>query len=458
MGNGEAVYFKRDVYPLRRGLKFLGRPARAAVEVFAYRRLRELDIPAPEVLASGERRVLGLLQACFIVTREVPETMDLRRFAASVWTRMTGPERKRVYEEIAGALLAQVRTAHDAGFFHHDLKWRNVLIRRTPQGYEPIWIDAPRAAHRRFTRRRGIIVDLSGLARLAVSATSVYDRMRFVCRYLGPARAPGEASALYRAVSRHLRRRPPRTLLPEQGKRQPEPSARWLMSGVEYEALVNGAAVVKRHRTGVKVWQLPDERIVKIFRPKGWFSRERIYPRSIKFARNAARLRRLGLQSVDVQRVFYCPSIRRHGVLYRFLPGQTLDVALAASDDCARMRELAALMARLHDERIFFRSLHPGNVVLMPDGSMGLIDVQEMHFRRRRLSRSARVRNFRHLLRNRAHHPLFRRFGMARFVDAYLDASTSLSGAAKTALRAQLHGLEVMLEAADADGRPAAAG
>ena len=50
------------------------------------------------------------------------------------------------------------------------------------------------------------MVDLSGLARMAVSVLSVYARMRFICQYLGRERKPGEAKRLFLQVAGHLSR------------------------------------------------------------------------------------------------------------------------------------------------------------------------------------------------------------------------------------------------------------
>jgi tRNA A-37 threonylcarbamoyl transferase component Bud32 len=206
-----AVYFKRHVTPLRKRLAFWLRPARTTVEVYAAGRLHAFGIPTARVLAWGERRRLGMLLSSFIVTREVPGSMDLQRFALSRWRRLPPSERRAVYEELSSQLVRQLQHAHARRFFHQDLKWRNLLVRETAEGaFELYWIDAPRARVRRLRHRRGVILDLSGLSRLAVSLTSPYDRMRFIMRYLGPRRSPGAAARLFRAVSRHLARRPPR--------------------------------------------------------------------------------------------------------------------------------------------------------------------------------------------------------------------------------------------------------
>jgi len=62
---------------------------------------------------------------------------------------------------------------------------------------------------------------------------------------------------------------------------------------------------------------------------------------------------------------------------------------------------LAQFIAQLHEHGIYFRSLHPGNVVLQPDGTFGLIDILDCSFRwfGRPLNRWQRERNFRHFFR-----------------------------------------------------------
>ncbi len=207
--DGEVVYFKRYVYPAKRWFEFMLRPGKAAVEAWAYSTLKQLDIPTLDVIAFGERRLLGSLASTFIVTKEVPDTQDLSRYGPDVWYHLPEDERKRVYQDVSKQLIKQMQKAHAANFFHHDLKWRNILLQKREDGFMPVWIDAPRASRMHLRRRRGIVVDMSGLARVAISLLSKYERMRFVWRYLGDSREPGEASRLYREVARHLGRRMP---------------------------------------------------------------------------------------------------------------------------------------------------------------------------------------------------------------------------------------------------------
>ena len=211
-GDGTAFYFKRYICSFRRGIQFWMRPGKAAVEVWAYQKLAALGIPTLKVVAYGEDRVLGVLRSACVVTREIPDSQNLEDFALNHWYQMPEPKRNQVCDEISVQLAEQTRQAHQGGFFHHDLKWRNVLIQQLDGHYRAVWIDAPRAWTMPFRKRRGVVVDLAGLARLAVSLLSLNARMRFIWNYLGPERRPGDAAKLYREVARNLGRRPPKPI------------------------------------------------------------------------------------------------------------------------------------------------------------------------------------------------------------------------------------------------------
>jgi tRNA A-37 threonylcarbamoyl transferase component Bud32 len=197
-----------------------------------------------------------------------------------------------------------------------------------------------------------------------------------------------------------------------------------LMSGEEYRDLTQDAVELMRDLYGVKVVLTQDGRIVKLFRVKRWFSLSAVYPYSLRFQRNAKRLIAMGISSVNVEQVFYCHQIRRHGVIYPLLEGESLEKIAGRhemSDDL--FRRLAAFLAMLHQKGIHFRSLHLGNILLLPDGEFGLIDVADMRFSWFPLRLDQRRRNFRHLLRTPVHRKLFAQFGVKRFLDSYVEAA-----------------------------------
>ncbi|MCB1924830.1 MAG: toluene tolerance protein [Gammaproteobacteria bacterium] len=211
-----------------------------------------------------------------------------------------------------------------------------------------------------------------------------------------------------------------------------------VLSRAAYDALIAGATMLREDLHGPKVYLRPDGRIVKLFRVKRWWSSAMLYPYSLRFKHNAQRLQRRGFVCVSVDETFVCPAIRRHGIVYRRLEGEPLDERLLrvpASDD--DFRGYAAFIARLHAQRVYFRSLHPGNVLRLPAGGYGLIDVGDVRFPWLPLSIERRRRNFRHLLRSIEFHDILQRYPAAAFIDAYL-AAAQLPAAAGERLAGQL--------------------
>ena len=69
-------------------------------------------------------------------------------------------------------------------------------------------------------------------------------------------------------------------------------------------------------------------------------------------------------------------------MLYAPLPGSSLS-QLAKQPDFSWttiLPELIGFVRELHRKGIYFRSLHLGNIILTPQGSLGLIDIADMRF------------------------------------------------------------------------------
>ena len=81
--------------------------------------------------------------------------------------------------------------------------------------------------------------------------------------------------------------------------------------------------------------------------------------------------------------------------------------------------ELADFMAHLHQSGIYFRSVHFGNIIVMPGRQgLGLIDVADMMFKRRPLRSGERCRNFRHMLRYPEDVAFLGEFGWEQFINS----------------------------------------
>jgi len=194
------------------------------------------------------------------------------------------------------------------------------------------------------------------------------------------------------------------------------------LTEAEYESLVAGARVVERDAHGVKVWRLPEARMLKLFRTKRLLSSARIRPYHRRFAANAKRLSRIGIPVPQVEALYHIPHLSRYAVQYRMLPGRPLSAVFEGDDILGTVERLAVFMAELHEKGVYFRSVHPGNVLLCDDGRLGLIDLQDIRFKRGPLSDARRVRNFRHLYGGGGHGRKLRALGLEPLLRSYLEA------------------------------------
>lgn len=196
------------------------------------------------------------------------------------------------------------------------------------------------------------------------------------------------------------------------------------MSISAYRDLVSGAEVIEKDGYGEKVLLTDDGYMVKIFRTKRILSTALLRPYAVRFAANARKLEAVGVQSVHVDRICYCRDVRRHLVFYRPLPGRTLRQALSDSGDPgALLHQFTDFLADLHGRGVYFRSIHFGNVLVVDDSSFALIDVADLAVHPRSLGPGTRARNFKHFFRYREDVDRIKAYGLARFLDDYLQAA-----------------------------------
>ncbi len=174
------------------------------------------------------------------------------------------------------------------------------------------------------------------------------------------------------------------------------------MSAIAYQTLTSGAEVLEADGHGPKVMRLATGDFLKLFRRKHLISSEAFRPYAQRFADNAYALREIGVPVPEIVGVYRLSSPKRTAVRYKGLPGITLRQAMKNVAPPQR-RDLAnrfgQLLAQLHEAGVYFRSLHLGNVLLLPDLRLGLIDFADMRLERKRLSLWKRRRNLKHMQR-----------------------------------------------------------
>lgn len=176
------------------------------------------------------------------------------------------------------------------------------------------------------------------------------------------------------------------------------------LSKMEYLSWREGAEILEADGYGDKVLALRDGTMLKLFRRKRLFTSALLFPYARRFISNARTLARLGIPVPVVVDEVVIPEMQRHGVLYRPLPGVTLrQMVLRGMVSAERQHELKDQLTRfiieLHNNGIYFRSLHIGNVVLTPDGRMGLIDFADLRIYPWSLGKYLRARNMKRMQR-----------------------------------------------------------
>lgn len=194
------------------------------------------------------------------------------------------------------------------------------------------------------------------------------------------------------------------------------------LSRLAYDAWLKENTLVEYDGSGPKVLRCANGDYIKFFRIKRVVSFSRLINPAVRFCNNARRLKKLGFHTISPVAIWHIPHIERWAVRYAPVEGESLkDLIKKYSLPEKTISDFGALIQQLHAKGVYFRSLHLGNVVLRPDGQLGLIDILDCRFRwfGMPLNDFQRQRNFSHLFR----------YADARFIEelvrkAYEEART----------------------------------
>lgn len=191
----------------------------------------------------------------------------------------------------------------------------------------------------------------------------------------------------------------------------------------EFEQLTEGAEIIESDGHSLKVLRLQDGRYLKYFRRKHLISRDLMVAAAVRFARHARRLARMQIPTLTVQGLHRIRGSADTIAIYEPLPGEPLRALLSGAEaSAALMYRVGGFIAHLHERGIYFRSLHPGNIIVGANG-FGLIDLLDMRFKGRPLSRWKRRRNWLHFLRTRVDWPFLSPHLIDAVLAGYRDAS-----------------------------------
>lgn len=174
------------------------------------------------------------------------------------------------------------------------------------------------------------------------------------------------------------------------------------LSKSEYESWLTEHELVEKDRHDPKVLRCSNGDYIKIFRIKHLVSLSRFINPADRFCRNARQLTERGFSTVTPVECWHIPHQQRWAVRYAPVAGENLRNLLAKNALSDKViADVGTLIATLHDKGVYFRSLHPGNIILQPDGTLGIIDILDCRFSwfGQALGEYRRQRNFTHLFR-----------------------------------------------------------
>jgi len=196
------------------------------------------------------------------------------------------------------------------------------------------------------------------------------------------------------------------------------------MSKQEYSELIEKGDVLERDHRGVKVVEVSNGKIFKIFRLKRLFSSAYFFPYALKFKKNASELKKRGIETVEVDNILYCEEEQRHVLSYKKVLGLPIRSILEiGKDNKTLLKKFIRYVSLLHSKGIYFRSLHFGNVIVKPNGDFVLIDISDMLFFNKKLTINHRVRNWHHVIKNKFEREMIDYYGWDDFINDYASYS-----------------------------------
>lgn len=192
----------------------------------------------------------------------------------------------------------------------------------------------------------------------------------------------------------------------------------------ECQALQRSGQIIEGSEQKPRVVLTAQGQVRKFFyaRKKPFYSSSHRRPYALRFWKNAQCLEARGVLCPIVEAAWYEPEAKIYILGYPYLDGQDLRQCLAVSEEASAIHHrVIDFLAALHAEGVFFRSIHLGNLLITPAGTLGLLDIGDLSVKRRTLSPELRGRNLAHLLCYQTTDArLFAQYGVDAWIDQYL--------------------------------------
>ena len=182
-----SLYIKRYNYQNRLyALKNLFRPSRAKRVWKVSQKLVACNIPTPLPISFLEQRKGRLLIKSFFISQKIDGALNLNAAFQQLQTDSSVQDTKQK-KSLIHQVANMIRSLHDCGICHRDLKASNILVQRISKQAEKLYlVDLDSARIQKGIMENGRIRDLARLnASLFYTAgISTTDRLRFLHNYL----------------------------------------------------------------------------------------------------------------------------------------------------------------------------------------------------------------------------------------------------------------------------------
>ncbi|MDA0788370.1 MAG: hypothetical protein O2780_02820 [Proteobacteria bacterium] len=167
--------------------------------------------------------------------------------------------------------------------------------------------------------------------------------------------------------------------------------------------------------------QSDENEIIKAFYRRKTISTSRLVPQARRFTTNSRLLLERDIPAPIVKDVVWCADYPVHMVIYDRIDGKDLR-ELCHELGTEQISMLPDFLARLHDQGVFFRAIHLGNLIFDGD-TIHLVDISDLRLHTSPLGVFARARNLAHLMNTERDKAYFVSYGVDRFIAEYEAAA-----------------------------------
>jgi tRNA A-37 threonylcarbamoyl transferase component Bud32 len=199
----DGIYIKEIKY---RGLRSIFKTltgGNAAKEGWNALKMKEKGLPVPEVLAFGTQTSFGKLSGDILVTKEILNGKPFQDFVLKRFKRLCAKKKRELLKRFAGF----IRSLHDAGIYHRDFHFNNVIIQEEDDTFNFFMLDL-------YAVRLGVyplawsdrVRQLGSLLAISWGLCSVSHRMRFIT-YYGVRLKSGDTNKRFRLIRENAARK-----------------------------------------------------------------------------------------------------------------------------------------------------------------------------------------------------------------------------------------------------------